>query len=64
MSINPIREPTLVDELRDMKLRLQDVAHDPQISIPDVILWLFTKDQRKAFARIPIQVREREEERV
>eukprot|EP00052_Salpingoeca_macrocollata_P020806 m.175674 g.175674 ORF g.175674 m.175674 type:complete len:2346 (-) comp21363_c0_seq2:105-7142(-) len=54
-TVNPIREPSLLDELKDLRMRLEEVAHDPQISIPDVILWLFTKDSRKAYLRVPVQ---------
>lgn len=54
MRVNPVREPTLLDEMRDLMLRLEEVANDPQISIPDVIVWVLCKNKRKAYLRIPV----------
>eukprot|EP00043_Microstomoeca_roanoka_P019046 m.208684 g.208684 ORF g.208684 m.208684 type:complete len:2004 (-) comp16932_c1_seq2:1013-7024(-) len=43
------------EDLADLKGQVEDMCYEPQLSIPDVILWILTDDQRRAYLRIPVQ---------
>eukprot|EP00051_Salpingoeca_urceolata_P011456 m.141941 g.141941 ORF g.141941 m.141941 type:complete len:2152 (+) comp17129_c0_seq1:436-6891(+) len=44
----------LCEELEYLCSRIDDIAYDPQISIPDVIIWLLCDSKRKAYFRVPV----------
>ncbi|KAB7494930.1 Dysferlin [Armadillidium nasatum] len=46
---------TIVDELQIIIDKLEDLALEPQNSIPDIFLWLMSGTERLAFARVPAQ---------
>ncbi|KAL1771885.1 fer-1 5 [Sigmodon hispidus] len=43
----------MVGTAEDWLRRLNSVIHEPQESLPDVMIWLMSKQQRVAFARVP-----------
>ncbi|XP_051008619.1 fer-1-like protein 5 [Acomys russatus] len=43
----------MVDTAEDWLRRLNTVIPEPQESLPDVMIWLMTKQQRVAYARVP-----------
>lgn len=34
--------------------RIDSLCYEPQLSIPDAILWIFTGDKRTAYLRVPV----------
>jgi hypothetical protein len=42
-----------IEELDNVLSRLQKMSNDPQISVPDVIIWMLSDNTRVAYARIP-----------
>jgi hypothetical protein len=39
--------------MQSLHRRFSELVYDPQISIPDVIVWVLTNGVRRAFIRIP-----------
>ncbi|KAM8972365.1 fer-1-like protein 5 [Pelodytes ibericus] len=44
--------PELYTHLDDWLQRLTELTHEPQISLPDVIIWMLFKDKRVAYTRL------------
>ncbi|CAD5119914.1 DgyrCDS8495 [Dimorphilus gyrociliatus] len=42
-----------ISELEDYFEQLKNIALEPQSSIPDIIIWMISDNERKAFCRIP-----------
>lgn len=39
------------EDLPDLKSYIADLLYEPQLSIPDVIIWILTDDNRRAVSR-------------
>jgi hypothetical protein len=48
-----VQTSEVVDALEDILARLKNMAYEPQISIPDVIIWMLSGNERVAYKRIP-----------
>ncbi|EGD79809.1 hypothetical protein PTSG_10792 [Salpingoeca rosetta] len=42
------------EDVPDLRGQVMDMCYEPQLSIPDVILWILTDDQRRAYLRVPV----------
>eukprot|EP00040_Diaphanoeca_grandis_P011572 m.59384 g.59384 ORF g.59384 m.59384 type:complete len:2246 (-) comp22699_c2_seq1:263-7000(-) len=43
----------LLTDLESLLRRFSELVYDPQMSLPDIIIWVITKGKRKAYLRIP-----------
>ncbi|EDV22851.1 uncharacterized protein TRIADDRAFT_58489 [Trichoplax adhaerens] len=51
--LNPLTVTDAVEEIENFVQRLKDIAYEPQISIPDVVIWMLYGEKRVAYYRIP-----------
>lgn len=51
--LSKMKMETLIEEIKNYIKRIKSIAKEPQLSMPDVILWMISDNKRVAYCRVP-----------